>query len=64
LHVHANYANTSGQVICCSATLEFYLIKHQVADQHRWQPGSSFASTLNVLSRYMRPPAYTGRQAP
>ena len=33
----------SGQVICCSATLEFYLVNHQVADQHRWQPGSSFA---------------------
>jgi hypothetical protein len=63
LHVHANYGSTSGQVICCSATLEFYLINHQVADQHRWQPGSSFASTLNVLSRYMRPPAYVGRQA-
>ena len=64
LHVHANYGNTSGQVICCSATLEFYLVNHQVADQHRWQPGSSFASTLNVFSRYMRPPPYTGRQAP
>ena len=63
LHVHANYGNTSGQLICCSATLEFYLVNHQVADQHRWQPGSSFAATLNVLSRYMRPPAYTGRQA-
>ena len=63
LHVHANYAGTSGQVICCSATLEFYLVNHQVADQHRWQPGSSFPATLNVLSRYMRPPAYTGRQA-
>ena len=63
LHVHANYGGTSGQVICCSATLEFYLVNHQVADQHRWQPGSSFAATLNVLSRYMRPPAYTGRQA-
>ena len=64
VHVHANYAGTSGQVICCSATLEFYQVNHGVADQHRWQPGSSFASTLNVLSRYMRPPAYTGRQAP
>ena len=63
LHVHANYGGTSGQVICCSATLEFYLVNHQVADPHRWQPGSSFAATLNVLSRYMRPPAYTGRQA-
>jgi hypothetical protein len=63
LHVHANYGGTSGQVICCSATLEFYLVNHQVADQHQWQPDSSFASTLNVLSRYMRPPAYAGRQA-
>jgi hypothetical protein len=64
VHVHANYAGTSGQVICCSVTLEFYQVNHGVADQHRWQPGSSFASTLNVLSRYMRPPAYTGWQAP
>jgi hypothetical protein len=64
LHVHANYGGTSGQVICCSAILEFYLVNHQVADQHRWQPGSSFAATLNALSRYLRPPAYTGRQAP
>jgi hypothetical protein len=64
LYVHANYAGTGGQVICCSATLEFYQVNHGVAEQHRWQPGSSFAATLNVLSRYMRPPAYTGRQAP
>jgi len=59
--VHSAYPGI-GQLICCSATLEFYQVRHQVADQHRWQPGSSFASTLNVLSRYMRPPAYVGRQ--
>ena len=59
--VHAVYPGI-GQLICCSATLEFYQVRHQVADQHRWRPGSSFASTLNVLSRYMRPPAYAGRQ--
>ena len=64
LYVHANYGGTGGQVICCSATLEFYQVNHSVAEQHRWQPGSSFAATLNVLSRYMRPPAYAGRQAP
>lgn len=63
LHVHAAYGGPGGsQLICCSATLEFYLINHAVEDRHRWRPGSSFASTLNVLSRYMRPPAYTGRQ--
>lgn len=62
LAVHPNYGNSSGQVICCSATLEFYLVNHGVADHHRWQPGSSFAITLNVLSRYLRPPTYTGRQ--
>lgn len=62
VHVHAAYQN-SGQLICCSATLEFYLVRHQVEEKHRWRPGSSFASTLNVLDRYMRPPAYAGRQA-
>jgi hypothetical protein len=63
LAVHAEFPG-AGQLICCSATLEFYQVNHGVADQHRWTPGSSFAATLNVLSRYMRPPAYTGRQAP
>jgi hypothetical protein len=61
LHVHAHYDGV-GQLICCSATLEFYLINHNVEDKHRWQPDSSFAITLNTLSRYLRPPAYTGRQ--
>jgi hypothetical protein len=64
LHVHASYGDSGKQVICCSATLEFYLVNHGVEDRHRWQPGSSFAITLNVLSRYLRPPAYTGRQQP
>jgi hypothetical protein len=62
VHVHAAYPNC-GQLICCSATLEFYQVNHQVEDKHRWRPGSSFASLLNVLSRYMRPPRYSGRQA-
>jgi hypothetical protein len=62
LHVHASYGPSAEQLICCSATLEFYLVNHDVQGQHRWQPGSSFAITLNTLSRYLRPPAYTGRQ--
>ena len=62
LHVHASYGAGGEQLICCSATLEFYLVNHDVQDQHRWRPGSSFAVTLNALSRYLRPPTYTGRQ--
>jgi hypothetical protein len=60
--VHASYGGSGKQVICCSATLEFYLVNHGVEDRHRWRPGSSFAITLNILSRYLRPPTYTGRQ--
>jgi hypothetical protein len=61
--VHASYGQPPGQqLICCSATLEFYLVGHGVEDRHRWRPGSSFAITLNILSRYLRPPTYTGRQ--
>lgn len=61
ISVHAAYGQ-SGQLICCSATLEFYLVNHGVEARHRWRPGSSFAITLNVLSRYLRPPTYNGRQ--
>lgn len=62
LYIHAAYGQPGQQLICCSATLEFYLINHGVEDRHRWRPGSSFAITLNTLSRYLRPPFYTGRQ--
>jgi hypothetical protein len=62
LHVHASYGDGGGQLICCSATLEFYLVNHGVEDRHRWRSGSSFAITLNTLSRHLRPPAYAGRQ--
>lgn len=61
LSVHPSF-QVVGQLICCSATLEFYMVNHAVQDQHRWQPGSSFAITLNALSRYLRPPTYLGRQ--
>lgn len=62
LAVHAAYGDGGEQLICCSATLEFYLVNHDVQDRHRWRPGSSFAMTLNTLSRYLRPPTYSGRQ--
>lgn len=62
VYVHEAYGATGTQLICCSATLEFYLVNHDVQEKHRWKPGSSFAITLNTLSRYLRPPHYTGRQ--
>src|SRR5690348_14699705 len=33
--VHSNY-NPVGQLICASVTLEFYLIRHGVAEKHLW----------------------------
>lgn len=59
--VHPSY-NMGGQLICCSATLEFYLVNHDVEPKHQWTPGSSFAQLLNTLSRYLRPDTYQGRQ--
>jgi hypothetical protein len=61
--VHADYSGR-GQLICCSATLEFWLVGHSWESRHAWLPGrSTFALTLNALSHALRPPFYQGRQA-
>ena len=60
VYVHANYDGR--QLICCSSTLEFYDIKHDLDLKHQWGPNSTFVVLLNTLSRYMRRPHYTGRQ--
>jgi hypothetical protein len=63
--VHANYndgVHPVGQLVCCSATLEFYEVNHSVEPKHQWVPGSSFATLLNTLDRYLRPSFYVGRQ--
>ena len=61
--MHADY-NGRGQLICCSATLEFWLAGHGWEPRHAWLPSrSTFALTLNALSRALRPPFYQGRQA-
>jgi hypothetical protein len=60
--VHADYQN-KGQLICCSATLEFYLVGHTVEPKHVWDPKSqNFAATLNAVRRGLRSNFYKGRQ--
>lgn len=52
---HANYQeNASGkkiQLICCSATLEFYDVLHGVADEHVWRDTDTFLTTINAIQR-------------
>ena len=51
------------QLICCSLTLEFYLVKHGVNEQHVWKPGKhNFAGTLNQIDWALKSEFYKGRQ--
>lgn len=63
LGIHADY-NNKGQLICCSLTLEFYLVGHGVEARHLWDHNLyNFAGTINTIKRYLRPPYYKGRQS-
>jgi hypothetical protein len=60
---HANYPAPTGtgiQLICCSATLEFYQVLHGVEPQHVWNGTSTFLTTLKAVQRAMQS-HYTGR---
>jgi len=67
IQVHRFY-NSNGQypvvqLICASITLEFYIIRHQVEPVHLWDPSKqTFASTINGISHWLKPPFYNGRQ--
>lgn len=62
LHVHADY-NGTGQLICCSNTLEFYKVRHGMEAKHLWDPGrQNFASTLRAIEWALRSTYYKGRQ--
>lgn len=62
LHVHANY-NNSGQLICCSNTLEFYKVRHGMDPKHLWNSErQNFASTLHAITWALRSQHYRGRQ--
>jgi len=62
-HTHVNYPTptaTGIQLICCSATLEFYQVLHTVEAQHVWNGTSTFLTTLRAIQRAMAS-AYKGR---
>jgi hypothetical protein len=58
---HSNYAG-QGQVICCSLTLEFYKVNHQVEDDVIWQRDKhKFTSTIAAIKGALAPAYYLGR---
>lgn len=66
IQVHENYGSV-GQLICCSATLEFYQIRHDVKAENVWNPKTdpdahNFAFTINAVKRALLSAFYKGRQ--
>ena len=59
--IHERFNNTELQLICCSATLEFYQVLHSVQPQHVWDRNQqNFAASLAAIRRALRPPFYKG----
>lgn len=54
-HTHVAYQGSAGQIqlICCSATLEFYEVAHGVDPKHLWHDTNSFLTTINAVQRAM-----------
>lgn len=61
----ATHAEHQGvQLICCSVTLEFYLVGHGFKPEHGWDPSvQNFAATLNAIERGLKAPLYGGPMA-
>ena len=63
LHVHADY-NGTGQLICCSNTLEFYKVRHGMEAKHLWDSErQNFAAALAAIRWALQSAYYKGRQA-
>jgi hypothetical protein len=62
-HVHPHYNSNgySSQLICCSATLEYYDSLHGGEPKFLWQPTDTFLVTLDAIGRAMNSAAYKGR---
>ena len=59
---HTNYGGNSGQVVCCSLTLEFYRINHSVEANLVWEGDKqTFLATLAAIKGLLVPPFYSGR---
>lgn len=61
---HVDYQGR-GQLVCCSLTLEFYAVLHQVQPTHVWNPQKhTFSATINQIEWALRSAFYKGRHAP
>ena len=53
-HSHADYQKPGGgtlQLICCSATLEFYEVAHSVEAHFLWRDTDTFYTTLHAIRK-------------
>lgn len=63
VHTHCTFPGPDGkqlQLICCSATLEFYEVLHHVEPQHLWKNSDTFLVTITAIQQAMRH-SYYGR---
>lgn len=57
VQTHSNFDSPDGkklQLICCSATLEFYDVLHDVQPQHVWKDTDTFLVTITAIQQAMR----------
>jgi len=57
---HLEYGTGKIQLICCSATLEFYEVLHNVEPQHVWRETDTFYTTIVAIQRAFAS-SYQGR---
>lgn len=63
VHPKYEYNGKKMQLICCSATLEFYQVRHSVEERHIWNiKHQNFFSTLHAVTRGLQAPFYKGPQ--
>ncbi len=64
VRVHTKYDGPNGpiQLICCSATYEYYDVLHGGEDTHLWRSTDSFHVTISAIQRAMGS-HYKGRHA-
>ena len=59
-YTHVAYPPKGIQLICCSATREFYEVEHNVEDRHVWDKRNTFYTTIVAIERAMAE-SYQGR---
>lgn len=62
VNVHTNYCGSLKQLICCSATYEYYAVLHSGDDKTAWRSNDTFLVTLNAIRKALGSRYYKGRQ--